>query len=93
MSLEVSVREYLVHIIILIKTVLQVITPYYFGDKIASKSQQIISSSYETSWYEESYEYKKLIVILMQCNQKSMKVKMLRMYNLTHEKFTSVSHL
>lgn len=93
MSLEVSVRKNFVHIIFLIGTVLQVITPYYFEDKIGSKSQQITSSSYETSWYEETYEYKNLFVILMQCNQKSMKFKMLGMYNLPHEKFTSVSHL
>lgn len=93
MSLEVSVKEYLVHIVFLIGTALQIITPYYFGEKIMSKSRQIILSSYGTSWFEESYEYNKLIVILMQCNQKSMKCKILGMNNLTHGKFTSVSHL
>lgn len=63
MSMEVSVKEYLVHIVFLIGTALQVITPYYFGERIMSKSRQIISSSYEMSWFEESYEYKKLIAV------------------------------
>ena len=79
--MEVSVKIYLVYIVFLIGTAIQVITPHY-GEKITSKSQQVISSS-----------YKKLIVILMPCNQKSMKCKILGFYNLTHKGFISVSHL
>jgi 7tm Odorant receptor len=73
-----------------IVTLQKVATTHYCGQRIISKSEEILTALYEVSWTPQNKKMEKDLIPLMAFNQTPMKINVMGFYDLDLKNFAKV---
>lgn len=69
---------------------LQIFWPSFFGSELTAKSNEIVSSIYDSSWTEASYECRKLMNTMMEMTKKPIRITVAFVFHVDLENFIFV---
>ncbi|CAO1340008.1 unnamed protein product [Diamesa tonsa] len=69
---------------------MQIYLPCYYGNKIATASDNLVFSLYNCEWFEMPIKARKLIILIMINSQKTMHIGIAAFFRLTMEQFGNI---
>jgi odorant receptor len=74
----------------LMSMVLQIFLPCYYGNELSAASEKLSLSVFDSSWNEESEEFKTAMKIFMENTKKPLKISALGTFHLNLENFLKI---
>ena len=92
-SIITDYKVFLKEFTILSQVALELFLPYHFGTQVTVQSENVPFAAFESNWFQQSPEYKKIMFIFMECCKKPIKFNLLFFYYLDMMQFTKVNEI